>query len=95
MSSARQERDASAICTTGNEIINIGIGRAGIYMLNEFYSTIMPEHKIDKAGKFIGNWNQQTDKFLMLKNNTFFREDSKIKDKYIPRAIFLDCDKSR
>ena len=53
----------------GNEILTIGIGQAGVSMLNEFYSTIMDEHKINKKGKFIGDWKDDNDKLLMFKQN--------------------------
>ena len=53
----RKMAAASVDCVQGNEIINIGVGGAGVYLLNEFYSTIMPEHKIGKDGKFIERKN--------------------------------------
>ena len=92
MASSQASR-AGVKCVQGNEILNIGIGSAGVYTLNEFYLSIMNEHKIDRDGKFIGNWKDHNDKLIMLKHNTFFTDERKT-DRYIPRAIFLDCDKT-
>ena len=80
------------VCTKGNEIINIGCGQSGVYMLNEYYSTIMNEHKINKQGIFTGSWNQKNDKYLMQNHRTYFNEDKE--NKFIPRAIFMDCDET-
>ena len=75
----------------GSEIVTIGIGQAGVNILNEFYSTIMDEHKIDENGKFTGNYEDDNDKWLMFKYSTYFNHN-KQNDRYIPRAIFIDCD---
>ena len=81
-------------CVSGNEIITIGVGQAGIYTLNEYINTIANEHKIDmKSGTFCGDWNNTTDKMLMLKHNTYFTL-KKSNNHYIPRCIFTDCDSS-
>ena len=81
-------------CVSGNEIITIGVGQAGLYMLNEYMTTIANEHKIDmKSGTFCGDWNNTTDKMLMLKHNTYFTL-KKSNNHYIPRCIFTDCDSS-
>eukprot|EP01083_Nonionella_stella_P164265 543108_1 len=77
----------------GNEIVTIGIGQCGIHVLNSFISTMMLEHKIDKNGEFTGDWNTRNDKLLMLKNNVYF-EHEKTHNKYIPRALFMDIDKT-
>eukprot|EP01084_Bolivina_argentea_P109904 196335_1 len=77
----------------GNEIVTIGIGQCGIHMLNSFISTMMLEHKIDKNGEFTGDWNTRNDKLLMLKNNVYFEHDKR-NNTYIPRAIFMDIDKT-
>eukprot|EP01083_Nonionella_stella_P147993 467814_1 len=77
----------------GNEIITMGIGQCGIHMLHSFISTLMVEHKIDKNGDFIGDLDITNDKLLMLKNNVYFENDQR-NNKYIPRAIFMDIDKT-
>ena len=90
--SASSKANSDAIpCVRGNEILNIGMGSAGVYILNDFILNIMNEHKIDRDGKFTGNWKDNNDKLIMLKHNTFFRNEKKT-DRYIPRAIFIDCD---
>ena len=90
---SKDDNNEAMDCVRGNEILTIGIGQAGIYLLNEFTSTIMAEHKIDKEGKFTGNWKNTNDKLIMLKNNVYFTNDRR-NNRYIPRAIFLDCDKT-
>ena len=91
MATSSKPNSTEIKCVQGNEIINIGLGSTGVYMLNELYSTIMAEHKIDREGKFTGNWKHNNDTLLMLKHNIFFNNDEKT-DRYIPRAIFMDCD---
>ena len=85
-------KDRSPIdCVGGNEILTIAIGQCGTYMLNEFISTIRNEHKIDKNGQFIGDWNTVNDKLLMLKNNVYFETRN---HRYSPRSLFMDIDKT-
>ena len=75
----------------GNEIITLSIGAAGTYILNEYYQRIMEECKINKEGIFNGDINNPQDRSLLSKSNTQFITNQ-VKNKYIPRAIFLDLD---
>ena len=84
------EESKSSIHTVGgNEIVNVCVGQAGISMGNEFYSTIMSEHKIDNQGKFIGN--KDADQLLMSKSNCFFKYRYKY-NHYAPRCLFFDLE---
>eukprot|EP01084_Bolivina_argentea_P008273 15485_1 len=75
-----------------NEILTVCVGNCGIFAGNEYYSTIMKEHKVNKNGIFTGNLKKENDRLLLNKIDTYFDESKT--NKYTPRAMFLDIDKT-
>eukprot|EP01084_Bolivina_argentea_P117008 207837_1 len=75
----------------GNEIITLCVGQCGINVGQQYFSTIMNEHKIHTNGTFIGNTSPLPNINPIHKANTFFRYRDKY-NQYVPRCLFIDID---
>jgi tubulin beta len=67
-----------------SEIINIGIGQAGIDITHKLWTKIIEEHGLNKQGNYEGENDMQ-----LMKINRFFKA---IPNKYIPRTFLIDTD---
>ena len=72
------------------EIINIGIGRAGINIFDEINSQLIYEHNISPSGELTVKFQNKPPPEIPSNLDLFFHELPT--GKHIPRQIFADLD---